>query len=243
MRINQMSNSIGMSTLYLNKVTREMNKSAQRISSGKKLNTDLVGDYGKLSAMKGHRNTIKVDTENLHSAYDFASVKDGALSQITELAQKISEAYAKDDFDQGTIDAYASEIESIITNTEFNGNKIFSKDDLTFGSTTIGKSSFVDPDDGSVKLDFTDAAKATTSLNSILSEAGKNGAVMNGIEARISVNTTMASNLDDAISRIEDVDITEENTKYSQLGIQQQISAAMIAKMTESQQSILNFLI
>lgn len=245
MRIAQMSNSIGMSSLYLNNTTNNMNKSAKRIASGKKLNTDLVGEMGKLSTLKGHRNTINVETSNLKDAKSYVDTKDGALAQITELAQKINETYAKgtlDEADEAAVTQYSSEITNILKNTSYNGQDVFDKDDVSIGSITISKTSLL-KSDGSSALDFTDAQKASDSLNSILSETATNGAISNGIDARISINTNTLSNLDDAISRIEDVDITEENLKYNQLAIQQQISAAMISKMQDSQSSILNFLI
>ena len=246
MRISQMANSIGMSSLYLNKTTNEMNKSAKRISSGKKLNTDLVGEMGKLNTLKGHRNTINVETSNLKDAKSFVDTKDGALAQITELAQKINETYAKgtlDDADDAAVTQYTTEITNILKNTTYNGQKVFNTDDISFGNgVSISKTSLLKTG-GTSALDFTDAQKSSDSLKAILSETAINGAIFNGIDSRISINTNTISNLDDAISRIEDVDITEENLKYNQLAIQQQISAAMISKMQDSQSSILNFLI
>lgn len=245
MRISQMSNSIGMSSLYLNKTTKELNKSAQRIASGKKLNTDLVGDYGKLNTMKGHRNTLKVSTENLQSANDFASVKDGALSQITDLAQKISQTYAKGDLDAAdtaSVTAYTSEITNILKDTEFNGKKVFSKDVINFGDAKLSASTLNAAGDDT-GLEFDTAENTAASLTKILSETGTNAAQMNGFDARISVNTTMGANLDEAISRVEDVDVTEENSKFAQLSIQQQINAAMITNMQNMQSSLLNYLI
>lgn len=245
MRISQMSNSIGMSSLYLNKTTNEMNKSAKRIASGKKLNTDLVGEMGKLNALKGHRNTLSVESSNLADAKSFVDTKDGALAQITELAQKINETYAKgtlDEADEAAVTQYSAEIDNILTSTTFNGKNVFDKDAVSFGSVSIAKSSLL-KDDRTSALDFSDATKASKSLTAILSETATNGAISNGIDARISINTNTVSNLDEAISRIEDVDITEENLKYNQLAIQQQISAAMISKMQDSQSSILKYLI
>lgn len=240
MRISQMSNSMGMSVLALNKTTREVNKSAQRIATGKKLNTDLVGDLGRLSTMKGHRATIKVDTENLNSAYDFAKVKDGALTQIVDLVQQINEAYAKgaEDTDAGVAEL-VKQVQSIITDTTFNGNKVFGDAEVKFGkSVTIAASTLNSLDAEAFKSD-----SISTTLDTILKETSTNGSMMNGFDARIAVNTSMLSNLDESISRIEDTDITEENLKLSQLTLQQQVSAAMISNMADMQTSLLSYLI
>jgi flagellin-like hook-associated protein FlgL len=242
MRLSSLSNSIGMSNLYLNQITNEMNKSAKRISSGKKLSQDLIGNYTKLSNLKGHRTTVRVDTENLQSAKNFANVKDGAIAQITDLAQKINQSYQATDVDQDAIDTYAEEINSILENTEYNGNKVFQKDAIAFGtSMSLNASTLVD-DSGSA-LDFSDSAKASASLTKILSEAGVNGAQMNAIDSRISINTVMEENLNNSISQIEDVDLTEENMKYQELSAKQIIAANMMSMMQSQQSSLMNFLI
>jgi flagellin len=247
MRISQMSRAMGISSLYLNKATSEMDKSSKRISSGKKLNTDLVGELGKLNTLKAHRSTVNVDTSNLNSAKDYLNIKDGALSEITTLAQKITEIYGKGDVTTGSesetaITQYTAEINNILSSTTYNGNNVFSKDDTSIGSVTISKSSLV-KSDGTSNLDFSDATKAAASLSSIVKETATVGAISDGVDSRISVNTTMASNLDEAISRIEDVDVTEETINYNTLATKQQIAASMINSMQQSQSSILSYFV
>lgn len=241
MRISQLSNSMGMANLYLNRATNEYNKSSKRIASGKKLTTDMVGSLSKLQNLKAYRSQAKVDNENLSTAKDFANVKDGALAQITGLAQKISEEYASDTINQDSIDAYATEITNILTNTEFNGQKVFQKDAISFGSYSMNASELVN-DSGST-LTFDSAANAKTSLDAILKETSINGAQSNGIDARISVNTTAIENMDEAISRIEDVDIAEETLNLTKQQTLQQLSLSMINNMTQQQSSLINYLV
>ena len=240
MRLSQVSGSVGMSTLYLNQATRDARKSSQRLASGKKLTTDLVGDLGRLNTMKGHRNTIKVELDNLHSANDYANVKDGALSQIIELAQQISEDYAsgKTSTDAG-IAQKTADLLDIISSTQFNGQDVFSTSGVAIGNITISSEiRTLTADDNFKDVDTTKA-----SLEKILKEAAQTGAIVNGIDARIGVNTTMQQNLDEAISRIEEVDITEETLKYNEHLMRQQLAASMITRQQENQMSLINLLV
>lgn len=230
MRLSQVSGSVGMSTLYLNQATRDARKSSQRLASGKKLTTDIVSDIGKLNTMKGHRNSIKVELDNLHSANDYANVKDGALSQIIELTQKILEGYESGlDKDDAGMKQYMADIQSIVQNTEFNGQKVFNSSAIEFGTGT-GKISITSSISDLAAASFQDKDTAEESLKKILGEAAQTGAIVNGIDARIGVNTTMKQNIDEAISRIEEVDITEETLKYNEHLMRQQLAASMITR-------------
>lgn len=241
MRISALTGNIGMSNLFLNKATYELGKSNKRLSTGKKLTQDMVGELGKLSNLKSHKMQIEKQTSNLQSAKDFANVRDGALAQITELAQKISEEYVADTVNQDVITAYTEEITNILSNTEYNGQKVFQAEDISFGSAKITKSSLVN-DSGST-LDFSDATTAKASLNTIVKEVGLNAAITNGIDANISINTTMLENVESNISRIEDVDIATENMRYQELTTRQTLAAAMISKAQDNQANLINFLI
>ena len=238
MRISQLSNNTA--SIYLNKATDKMNKSAQRLASGKRILTaaDDASGLARVQTMKAYKTQLEVDTENLNSAKNYAETKDGALAQITDLAQEIAQLQASDNPDADVIAAYTDEINSILTNTEFNGKKVFSKDASTFGSMTIAKSNLVD-DSGST-LDFSDATKTKESLDAIIKERAVVGAYENGIDARISVNSTSISNLEDSISRIEDVDIEKETLNYNKQYILQQLATQMIGQQANNMYSMLN---
>lgn len=240
MRISQLSNNTA--SMYLNRATDKMNKSAQRIASGKRILTaaDDASGLARLQTMKAYRTSLQGDTDNLNSAKDFAQVKDGALAQITDLAQEIAQLQASDSPDDDVITAYTEQINDILTNTTFNGQNVFDKDDITFGSMTIGGSTLVG-DSGST-LDFSDAGATATSLEAIIKERGVTGAYQNGIEARISVNETGIANLDESISRLQDCDLEAESINYNKQFILQQFATQMISKQTENMYSILNLL-
>ena len=235
MRIQQMTAT--NSSLYLNKATDKMQKSAQRLASGKRILTaaDDASGLARVQKLRAQLNTLNVSNDNLNDAKALTNVKDGALEQITELAQKINELYADGGDNADTIEAYAGEIESIIGSTTYNEINVF-QDSYTVEGMDLGGgvASLTAADN------FKDAATAKAALDTIVGERAKLGAYQNSMDARISINSTTASNLESAISLIEDVDIDRETIEYNKQYILQQTAQAMIANQNNSMYSILN---
>ena len=255
MRISQMAASAA--SIYLNKATERASKSSEKISSGKRILTagDDPSGLTKANSMKAMLGQYNVGSENLKSMKSLAEVKDSALENLTDIAQKISEAYVKKegligadaDAIDASIAAYTAEAADIVKTTEYNGQKIFSKDPITAssgngGTFTMAKSDIINAAGDDTALDFTDATKTTESLNAILSERATVGAYENALDARISVNEKMVSNLEDSYSRIMDVDVDKETIEYNKQLILQKAAQSMISQQNSNMSSILNLL-
>ncbi|SET28550.1 flagellin N-terminal helical domain-containing protein [[Clostridium] polysaccharolyticum] len=84
--------------------------------------------------------------------------------------------------------------------------------------------------------------KVDDAVNLVSEVRAKLGAYQNRLESSIA-NVDIASlNLDEALSRIEDVDMAEEMTKYTQLQVLVQASTSMLAQANEQPQTVLSLL-
>jgi flagellin len=164
----------------------------------------------------------------------------------------------------------ASEIKNITdpsTGTQFNGKAVFGSAGFTFqagandGETvTTNAADFSGSITGGGLSDITSissAAAATTALTSGgiatlsgLDDAIKNvskvrsefGAVQNRLEHRLNNLATYQENLTASESRIRDVDMAEEMTKFTKLNILQQAGTSMLAQANQAPQNVLSLL-
>src|SRR3546814_5669908 len=86
-------------------------------------------------------------------------------------------------------------------------------------------------------LDKLDAA-----INTINEGRAKLGAVQNRLSSAITNLTSQSTNLTEARSRIEDVDVSSETTEIAKSQILSQASTAMLAQANQSQQGVLSLI-
>lgn len=85
-------------------------------------------------------------------------------------------------------------------------------------------------------------SKVDAAVNQVSEVRSKLGAYQNRLESSISNLDTSSLNLSDALSRIEDVDMAEEMTKYTQYQVLVQASTSMLAQANEQPQTVLSLL-
>jgi flagellin len=162
----------------------------------------------------------------------------------------------------------AKEVNSIVNSTEFNGKSVF-KSDFSFqvganDSETIsfaatGLSGDISTGGLSNFSSISDTATASTALASnsgglsgldkidalienVSKARGQLGAVQNRLEHRLTNLATYQENLTASESRIRDVDMAAEMTKFTKLGILQQAGTSMLAQANQSSQNVLKLL-
>jgi flagellin len=161
----------------------------------------------------------------------------------------------------------AAEVKTIAEQTKFNGTNVFGATGFTFqvgandgeivtttaanftGGLTAGGLSEI--------TGISSAAQATTALTSgglndlaDLDTAIKNvakvrsefGAIQNRLEHRLNNLATYQENLTASESRIRDVDMAAEMTKFTKLNILQQAGTSMLAQANQAPQNILSLL-
>jgi flagellin len=163
------------------------------------------------------------------------------------------------------------EVGDIVNNTKFNGTAVFGSGTFSFQvgandsetiSTTAANLSAAIGTAGTGGLqeltNLSTAALAESALSSggalgaisSIDEAIKNvstaradfGAVQNRLEHRLNNLATYQENLTASESRIRDVDMAEEMTKFTKLNILQQAGTSMLAQANQAPQGVLSLL-
>jgi flagellin len=205
-----------------------------------------------------------------------AQTAEGALNEVTNMLQRQREltvqasngTYSSDDLTniKAEMTALNTQIESVLTNSEFNGTKLFDglagaagdgKVSIQAGANavdavtvdlggdlsadaTITAAAGVDVEalagDGSELKLFDDAIKTISTTRANL------GAAQNQLESAVNNLNNNITNLSDARSRIEDTDYSAETTALAKSQILSQASSAMLAQANQSQQNVLSLL-
>jgi flagellin len=262
-----------------NAATKSLGTAMERLSTGKRINTakDDAAGLAIASSMTSSIRGMNQAVRNANDGISFAQTADGALEEVSNMLQRVRElavqsasgTYSSDD--RGNLDkeaaALRTQIDSIFTNTKFNGVTVFdfasadtASDDVTIqvgvNKDTSGDNSvalvkaFFDKDDfeaGDFKVDTAAAAGTTltnvdTALRAVNGARATLGASQSRLESVVNNLSTNVTNLTDARSRIEDADFSAETTALAKAQILAQASTAMLAQANQSQQSVLTLL-
>jgi flagellin len=176
-----------------------------------------------------------------------------------------------DDNDKQSISAEVAqigkEISSILTDTKFNGTAVFTNgasfqvganegETIAVASTAFAVSSTTAATGGlkemtdlglsatTVSTTF-DALSITTiddMIKNVSTVRSNYGAVQNRLEHRLTNLATYQENLTASESRIRDVDMAAEMTKFTKLGILQQAGTSMLSQANQAPQNVLSLL-
>jgi len=81
-----------------------------------------------------------------------------------------------------------------------------------------------------------------TAIENVSKVRGQYGAVQNRLEHRLANLATYQENLTASESRIRDVDMASEMTKFTKLNILQQAGTSMLAQANQAPQGVLSLL-
>jgi flagellin len=175
-----------------------------------------------------------------------------------------------DDNDKASIGAevveIAKEVGNILDDTEFNGKAVFSNtfsfqvganDNETISMTATSLATDKTTGGLSNLTDYGTAAAASVAAASLAAmtisdidqmvenvskQRGQYGAVQNRLEHRLANLATYQENLTASESRIRDVDMAAEMTKFTKLNILQQAGTSMLAQANQAPQGVLSLL-
>lgn len=250
----------------------------ERLSTGKRINS-AKDDAAGLAIATSMTSQVKGMSQGIRNANDgisMAQTAEGALNEVTNMLQRQREltvqasngTYSADDLANisSEMTALNTQISSVLTNSEFNGQKLFDGTagaagdgsvavqaganaadvvtlDLSANLTTdldLAAAAAVDvtalAGDGSELALFDDAIKAISTTRADL------GASQNQLESAVNNLNSNITNLSDARSRIEDTDYSAETTALAKSQILSQASSAMLAQANQSQQNVLSLL-
>jgi flagellin len=251
-----------------------LQQSMERLSTGKRINSasDDAAGLAISNSMTSQINGMNQGIRNANDGIAMAQTADGALDEVTNMMQRIRElavqassgTYSSSDRTnmQTEVSQLTTQINSILTNTQFNGVNLFDGTAGTSGTVKIQTGAnaadtvsmtFSDQttalDLSAVDVSGTDGTAANAALTTIdtaltavnTARAGF-GASESQLQSAVNNMTSDATNLTDARSRIQDADFSAETTNRAKAQILTQASTAMLAQANQSQQGVLKLL-
>lgn len=256
-----------MTIANLNKANTSANTVMQRLSSGLKINSAKDNPAGLAIARKLSTQVAGLNqaNDNAMNGISLIQTAEGALNEVHSMLNRIRELSVQgtngvlteneQEKIQTEIDALLEEIETTGKNTEFNKISILNTDNdimIQIGANAnqnmviIGKdinlkqtTDIIDglslkDDDILQKID--DAVEMTSNIR------GNLGAYQNRLEHTVSNLGVSEENMTASLSRIQDADMAEEMTNYTQYNVITQSGIAMLAQANQRPQQILQLL-
>ncbi|AKH44169.1 flagellin [Altererythrobacter atlanticus] len=252
---------------------KNLGTAMERLSTGKRINSakDDAAGLAIVNTMTSQIRGMSQGVRNANDGISMAQTAEGALNEVTNMMQRIRELAVQ--ATSGTYDAgdktnlqsevtqLTSEITNILSNTEFNGVKLFDGTAGSGGTVTIqsgaNASDTVSLTFGNLaadaavtavtSVDLTSATNAVlatvdTGIEKISTTRATLGAAQSRLESAVTSLTNNITNLSDARSRIEDADYSVETTALAKAQILSQASTAMLSQANQSQQNVLSLL-
>lgn len=256
----------------LAKVNAQTEKAQLRLATLKKINSvaDDTSGYSVGKKLEAQTLVQKAQLNNISSAKNYLSTAESALQQINDKLNSIKakqtdaadplkdqEAIAKD------IRTLASEIDSILKNTDINGAQLLASTDgstaVSDASFNVGGSAFSVDFAGTSYLKSADLATAISNTNlqngtastvigfntdtvaaNVRSALGRLGNLVQTLDSREEFLTAAIANNTASISSIFDADMAMEQLNATKGQIGGQIATAMVAQMNSAPQQILS---
>jgi len=248
-------------------VGTNLSKSTEKLSSGYRINraADDAAGLSISEKMRGQVRGLQRASDNSQDGISLIQTAEGAMDQQHAILQRARELAVQAANDTNvTADRQAisqelsqlkAEFDRITSQTEFNTQKLcdgsFTNKNLQVGANN-GQSiaisiSKTNMDDISSKVsthaDATAAIKTIdNNITALSTTRSKLGAIQNRLEYTIKNDDNTAENIQAAESRIRDVDMAEEMTRFSKENILQQAATSMLAQANQKNQSVLSLL-
>jgi flagellin len=255
----------------LNGSQLSMQTSVERLSSGLRINR-AKDDAAGLAISERITSQIRGLNQAMRNANDGISMlqtTEGAMDEITNALQRMRELAVQaangtvSSTDKSSLNdeyqALASEIDRIVTSTEFNGTAV-----LDGAASVVLQVGYKDAADNQItitmadlsslaalaeSIDGTDATNALAAMVAIdadidvvTSARADIGAVQNSLESTIRNIANVVENQSAARSRIRDADFAAETANLTRTQILQQAGTAMLAQANQIPQNVLQLL-
>lgn len=250
----------------------------ERLSTGKRINSakDDAAGLAIATSMTSQVRGMSQGIRNANDGISMAQTAEGALNEVTNMLQRQREltvqasngTYSADDLANigSEMTALNEQITNILTNTEFNGQKLFdgtagpaadgsvtiqaganASDTVTLDlstdlTTDADMTAAAGVDVAALAGDGSELALFDAAIKVISTTRADLGASQNQLESAINNLSSNVTNLSDARSRIEDTDYSAETTALAKSQILSQASSAMLAQANQSQQNVLSLL-
>ena len=248
-------------------VGNNLAKSTEKLSSGYRVNraADDAAGLSISEKMRGQVRGLQRASDNAQDGISLIQTAEGAMDQqhaILQRARELAVQAANDTNVTADRDAISQELKQlkaefdrITSQTEFNTQKLcdgtFTGKHLQVGANegqsievSIAKTEMTDIS-GDVSS-YDDATAAISDIDDDITALSKTrsalGAIQNRLEYTVKNDDNTAENLQSAESRIRDVDMADEMTRFSKESILQQAATSMLAQANQANQSVLSLL-
>ncbi|CAM3341611.1 MULTISPECIES: flagellin N-terminal helical domain-containing protein [Saccharibacillus] len=233
-------------------------KNMEKLSSGLRINraADDAAGLSISEKMRGQIRGLEQAQRNVQDGISFAQTAEGAMNEVSSMLGRMKELNVQKengtygDGDKSNInselDALGDQIDSIMSNTKFNGIGIkgatssvsVQADDSSF-KITINK---IDTTGFSGLDKASTLATVSTAIEKVATQRANLGAVQNRLEYTSNNLGTTVENLTASESRIRDTDMAKEMVALSKNNILLQASQSMLAQANQSPQGVLSLL-
>ena len=257
-----------------NAAGKALGTAMERLSTGKRINSakDDAAGLAIATTMTSQVKGMNQGIRNANDGISMAQTAEGALNEVTNMLQRQRELVVQASNDtysatdlanlKSEMDALNEQITNVVTNTEFNGQKLFDATAGTAGVVSVqagaNEADAIDIDlstnlttdadlAAAAAVDVTalaagDIALFDTAIETVSTVRAGLGASQNQLESAVANLGNNITNLSDARSRIEDTDYSAESTALAKAQILSQASGAMLAQANQSQQNVLSLL-
>ena len=247
--------------------TNMLAKSLARLSSGSKIVnvSDDVGGAAVSSRLDAQINRNQAASNNVGNAISFSQTQDGFLQKVGKAFDRMSELtvmssdVTKNDSDRALYNKEFTNLAAFVTNSatkDFNGVSLFASASQAVSIDSEGGSfnmTGVDLSAAAYTLatattisTTTTAASALTAVKTAITQLATDRATVGANVSRLHSTHdqlgVLSDNLSAANSRIKDVDVAEESTKFAKYNILVQAGTAMLAQANSSPQSALRLI-
>jgi flagellin len=264
----------------LNSTQTNLQNTLTQLSSGSRINTgaDDAAGLAIANGLQANVTALNQSVANANNGVGALQVADGALGQVTTLLNRAvtlateASTGTVSAAQRGTIDAeyqqILAQVNSIGSNTTFNGTTIFAasgstttsiflSDSSTAGTTTIGvnvsalsttalslNGTSLTGTPGSTGATDPEATLAliNTAIATVAADRGTIGAGVNRLQAASNVENSEITNLTTAQNQITAADIPTVVANLSKYSILERTGISALAQANTAQQQVLNLL-
>ena len=244
-----------------------LSKSLARLSSGSRIVSPEDDGAGLAVSMRfdAQINRIGAANNNIGNAISFSQTQDGFLKKVAKALDRMSELailaqdITKSDADRDLYNKEFTKLSAYIgdlSDKEFNGVTLFSGDALEVTTDSDGNTFSMEGVDlsgttYSTALSATvdsvsNAQTALTSVKDAITSLASDRAIIGANVTSLAMYSeqlgVLKDNLSAANSRIKDVDVAEESTRFARYNILVQAGTAMLAQANALPQSVLRLL-
>ncbi len=244
-----------------------LNKSLARLSSGSKLNSPEDDAAGVAVSLRfdAQINRIAAANSNIGNAISYQMTQDGFLSKVGKALDRMSELSlqaqdtTKTDSDRSLYNTEFQKLGAYVSDLatkQFNGINLFDgvaqnvttdSDANTTATTGVNLAAAayataIGSGVGTAATAITALANVKAAIDQLSNDRANVGANISVLSAYSSQLGVLKDSITAANSRIKDVDVADESTRYARFNILVQAGTSMLAQANSEPQSVLKLL-